>query len=239
MPWSWFFKCWLLIQLFTHLFYLHQEALQFLFTFCHLGVAIWGYWYLSQLYIFSSVQTLSHVWLFATQWTEAQQASLSISLSNSCPTPRVDSNSCPLSWWCQTTISFSAIPFSTCPQSFPASGSFQMSQFFDQSIGVSASTSIFPMNIQDWFYLGWTGWISLQSKRLSRVFSNTIVQKLQLSRVKQITIPLEWDKCLDLVHWEDPEGLGREGVGGGIGMGNTCKSMADSCQCMAKTTTIL
>jgi len=83
------------------------------------------------------------------------------------PTPEVHPNSCQLSWWCHPTISSSVVPFSSCPQSFPASGSFQMSQLFasgGQSIGVSASTSVLPMNIQDWFFLGWTGWISLQSK---------------------------------------------------------------------------
>ena len=98
------------------------------------------------------------------------------------PTPRVYSNSCPLSWWCHPTISCSVVPFSYCPQSFPASGAFQMSQFFTsggQSIGASALTSVFPMNIQDWFPLGWTGWISLLSKGLSRVISNTTVQKHQ------------------------------------------------------------
>ena len=98
-----------------------------------------------------------------------------------CPssTPGVYSNSCPLSPWCYPTISSSAIPFS-CLQSFRESGAFQMSQFFTsggQSTGVSASTSVLPMNIQDWFPLGWTGWISLQSKGLSRVLSNTTVQK--------------------------------------------------------------
>ena len=98
------------------------------------------------------------------------------------PTPRVYSNSCPLSQWCHPTISSSVVPFSSCPQSFPASGPFQISQFFTsggQSIGVLASSSVLPMNIQDWFPLGWTGWISLQSKGLSRVFSNTTVQKHQ------------------------------------------------------------
>ena len=87
------------------------------------------------------------------------------------PTPRAYPNLCPLSWWCHPTTSSSVIPFSSCPQSFPASGSFQMSQLFTsggQSIGVSASTSVPPMNTQDWFLLGWTGWISLQSKELSR-----------------------------------------------------------------------
>ena len=98
------------------------------------------------------------------------------------PTPRVYPNSCPLSRWCHPTISSSVIPFSSCLQSFPASGSFQMSQVFtsgDQSIGVSASASVLPMNIQDWFPLGLTGWISLQSKGLPRVFSNTTVQNHQ------------------------------------------------------------
>ena len=99
------------------------------------------------------------------------------------PTPGSYSNSCPLHRWCHPTISSSVVPFS-CLQSFPASGSFQMSHFFTsggQSIGVSASASVRPMNIQDWFPLGWTGWISLQSKGLSRVFSNTTVQKHQFS----------------------------------------------------------
>ena len=98
------------------------------------------------------------------------------------PTPGVHSNPCPLSQWCHPAISFSVVPFSSCPQSFPASRSLQMSQLFasgGQSIRVSAWTSDPPMNIQDWFPLGWTGWISLQSKRLSRVFSNTTVQKHQ------------------------------------------------------------
>ena len=98
------------------------------------------------------------------------------------PTPRVYPNSCPLSRWCHLTISSSVVPLSSCPQSFPASGSFQMNQFFTsggQSIRVSTSASVLPMNIQDWFPLGWTGWISLQSKGLSRVFSNTTVQKHQ------------------------------------------------------------
>ena len=96
------------------------------------------------------------------------------------PTPRACSNSCPSSQWCHPTISSSVVPFSSCLQSFPASGSFQMTQFFasgGQSIGVSASASVLPMNIQDWFPLGWTGWISWLS--LSRVFSNTTSQKHQ------------------------------------------------------------
>ena len=97
------------------------------------------------------------------------------------PTPGACSNSCPSSQWCHPTILSSVVPFS-CLQSFRASGSCQMSQFFasgGQSIGVSVLASVLPMNIQDWFPLGWTGWISLQSKGLSRVFSNTTVQKHQ------------------------------------------------------------
>ena len=100
------------------------------------------------------------------------------------PTPGVYSNSCPLSPWCHPAISSSIAPFSSRLQSFPASGSFLMSQLFasgGQSIGVSASTSVLPMNILDWFPLGWTGWMSLQSKGLSSVFSNTTVQKHQFS----------------------------------------------------------
>ena len=92
------------------------------------------------------------------------------------------SNSCPSSQWCHPTSSSSVIPFSSCHQSSPASRSFPMRQFFasgGQSIGVSASVSVLPVNIQDWFPLGWTGWISLQSRWLSRVFSNTTVQKHQ------------------------------------------------------------
>ena len=97
------------------------------------------------------------------------------------PTPGVHPNSWPSSWWCHPTISSSVVPFSSCPQSLPASGSFPMSQLFawgGQSIGVSASASVLPKNTQDWS-LGWTGWISLQSNGLSRIFSNTTVQKHQ------------------------------------------------------------
>ena len=125
---------------------------------------------------FSSVQSLSHVQLFATPWTTARQASLSI--TNSRSLPKLMS----MSQWCHPTISSSVVPFSSCPQSFPESGSCQMSQLFasgGQSTGVSASTSVLPMNTQDRSPLGWTGWISLQSKGLSRVFSNTTVQKHQ------------------------------------------------------------
>ena len=125
---------------------------------------------------FSSVQSLSCVWLLRPH--ESQHA------RPPCPspTPGGHPDSHPLSWWCQPAISSSVIPFSSCPQSLPASGSFQMSQFFasgGQNIRVSALASVLPMNIQDWSPLEWTGWISLQSKGLSRVFSNTTVQKHQ------------------------------------------------------------
>ena len=103
------------------------------------------------------------------------------------PTPGVYPNSCPLSWWCHITISSSVVPFSSCLQSFPTSGSFEMSQLLasgGQNIGIWASTSVLPMNTQDWSPLGWTGWISLQSKGLSRVFCNTTVQKHQFFSVQ-------------------------------------------------------
>ena len=114
-----------------------------------------------------SVQSLSPVWLFATPWTAVHQASLSS------PNPGACSNWCPWSWWCHPTISSSVILFS-CLQSFPASESFPMSQFFatgGPSIGASASASVLPVNTQDWFPLGLTGWIFLQSKGLSRILS--------------------------------------------------------------------
>ena len=122
---------------------------------------------------FESFQSISCVWLFATPWTAAYQASLSITNSWSL------SNSCPLSRWCHPTISSSVLPFSSRLLYFPA-GSFPMSQFLasgGQSTRTSAS--VLPMNIQDWFPLGWTGLISLQSKGLSKVFSKTTVQKHQ------------------------------------------------------------
>ena len=122
---------------------------------------------------FSSVQSLSRVWL---QPRESQHT------RSPCPppTPGAYSHSCPSSWWCHPTISFSVVLFSSCPQSDPASGAFPMSQLFawgGRSIGVSASASVLPMNTQNWSPLGWTHWISLLSKGLSRVFSNTTVQK--------------------------------------------------------------
>ena len=125
---------------------------------------------------FSSVQSFSRVWLFATPWITARRPPCPS------PTPGVYSNPCPSSQWCHPTISSFVVPFFSCAQSLPASGSFQMSQLFTsggQSIGVSASASVLPMNTQGWSPLGWTGWIFLQSKGLSRVFSNTTVQKHQ------------------------------------------------------------
>ena len=111
------------------------------------------------------------------------------------PTPGVYTNSCPLSQWCHPTISSFVVLFPSWFQFFLASGSFQMSQLFTwggQSIGVSASTSVLPMNIQDWFPLGWIGWIFLQSMGLLRVFSNTTVQKHQLFSIFLFCISFSW-----------------------------------------------
>ena len=131
-----------------------------------------------QLEAFSSVQFSHSVVSDSLRPYESQHA------RPPCPSPvpEVYSNSCPSSWWCHPNISSSVVPFSSCPQSLPAPGSFPMSQFFTwggQSTGVSASASVLPMNTQDWSPSGGTGWISLQSKGLSRVFSNTTVQKHQ------------------------------------------------------------
>ena len=125
---------------------------------------------------FSLVKSLTCVWLFDTPWTAAQLASLSITKARSLL------KLMSIKSWCHPTISSFVLPFYSHLQSFSASEFSQMSQFFalgGQSIGVSASASVLPMNIQDWFPLGWTGWVSLQSKELSRVFSNTTVQKHQ------------------------------------------------------------
>ena len=160
-----------------------------------------------------SVNSLSHVQLFATPWTAAHYASLSIT------NPKVHSNSCPLSRWCHPTISSSVIPFSSRLQSFSVSGSFPMSQFFTsggQSIGVSASASVLSMNIQDWFPLGWTGWISLQSKGLSRVSSNTTVQKHQFIRAQfsffffffNFILYLNFTNCISFAKFQDESATG-------------------------------
>ena len=129
-----------------------------------------------QMFVFV-VQSPIRVWLFMTPWIAPCQASLSLS-------PRVCPSSWTLNWWCHPTISVT--PFSSCPQSFPVSGPFPVSQLFisgSQSIGASASASVFPMNIQSWFPLGLTDWISLQSSGLSRVFSSTTFQRHQFFSV--------------------------------------------------------
>ena len=131
------------------------------FCFTHNGLAIFQY--TNPSFSFSSVLSLSSVQLLRPHELQHTRPPCPS------PTPRVYPNSRPLSQWCHPTISSSVVPFSSCPQSFPALGG--------QSIGVSASTSVFLMNTQDWSPLGWTGWIFLQSKGLSRVFSNTTVQK--------------------------------------------------------------
>ena len=133
--------------------------------------------------IFSSVQVSRSV-ISDSLWPHESQHARPPCPS---PTPGVYPNSCPSSLWCYSAISSSVIPFSFCPQSLPASESFSMSQLFTwgcQSTGVSASASVLPVNTQDWSPLGWTGWISLQSKGLSRVFSNTTVQKHQFFSIQ-------------------------------------------------------
>ena len=121
------------------------------------------------------------------------------------PTPRVDSNSCPLSQWCHQTISSSVVPFSSHPQSFPASRSFQMSQLFTsggQSIGVSASASVFPMNTQDWFPLGCTGWISLLSKGLQHHSSKALILQCSAIFIVQLSHPfMTTRKTIALTRW--------------------------------------
>ena len=134
----------------------------------------------------TSCSVASHVWLFVTPWTAVHQASLSFTVSQSLL------NSCTLRQWCYITISSSTAPFSSGPQSFPASESFPMSQLFAsgaQSIGASAS--VLPMNIQGWFTLGWTALVSFLSKRLSRVFSGTTIQKHPFFSAQ----PSLWSNC--------------------------------------------
>ena len=140
-------------------------------------VYVWLSPFAIHLKLFSSAQ-FSHSVMSDSSWPREPQHARPPCPS---PSPRVYPNSCPLGQWCHPTISSTVIPFSSYPQSFPASGSFQMSQLFasgGQSIGVSASTSVLPKNTKDWS-IGWTGWISLQSKGLSRVFSNIAVQMHQ------------------------------------------------------------
>ena len=124
------------------------------------------------------------------------------------PTPGVYLNPCPSSRWCHPTITSSVVPFSSCPQSLPAAGSFQMSQLFasgGQTIGVSASTSVLPVSTQDWSPLGWTDWISLQWKGLSRVLSNTTVQKHQFFGAQLFSSPRDtWEAIKTLrFRWEE------------------------------------
>ena len=131
-----------------------------------------------------SLFSTSVTFCFVNKFSSVTQSCLTLCDPMDCstPTPRACSNSCPLSQWCRPAISFSVIPFSSCPQSFPSSRSFLLSQLFStggQRIGASASASVLLMNIQGWFPLGWTGLISLLSKGLSRVFSSTTVQKHQ------------------------------------------------------------
>ena len=153
---------------------------------------------MEKLYIVSKNKTGSWLWLRSwSTYCKVSQFSCSV-MSNTLwshglqharppcpsPTPGVYSNSCPFSWWCHPTISSSVVPFSSDLQSFPTSGSFQMSQFFtsgSRSIGVSTSASVLPMIIQDGFSLGWTGWILLLSKGLSRVFSKSLLQNSDLN----------------------------------------------------------
>ena len=154
------------------------------FKLCSLLSLYWVLWilfifWIQAIYQISSVQFSLSV-VSDSLWPRERQHAR---LSYPSPTHGAYSNPCPLSWWCHPTISSSVVPFSSCLQSFPAPGSFQMSQFFTsggQSIGISASASVLPVNIQDWLSLWLTGWISLQSKGLSRVFSNTRVQKHQI-----------------------------------------------------------
>ena len=144
--------------------------------FC-LTIFVWPKLFGCAQHFFSSVLSLSRVRLFATPWIATRQASMSLTISRNLSTCPI---SCPLHQWCHPANSFNDDPFSFCPQSFPASGTFPMCQLFTSSYqhtGASASASVLPMTIQDWFPLGWTGWISLQSKGLSRGFSNTTIQK--------------------------------------------------------------
>ena len=146
-------------------------------------MAFASFWLVTNCFMLGSVQfsrsvVSNYLWLHGLQHNRPP-----------CPssTPGVYPNSRPLSRWCHPVVSSSVVPFSSCPQSFPASGSFQMSQLSasgGQSIGVSASTSVLPVNTQDWSPLGWTGWISLQSKGPSRLFSNAAIQKHQLFGVQ-------------------------------------------------------
>ena len=141
------------------------------------GLSFWVTMTVFPPFLLPSLVKFSHTVMSDSLWPHGLQHA-----RPPCPSqiPGVYSDPCPLSQWCHPTISSSVVPFFSCLQSFPALGSFPMSRFFPsggQSIGASASASVLPMNIQDWFPLWWTSWISLQSKGLSRLFSNTSVQK--------------------------------------------------------------
>ena len=161
----------------------------FLFCFFFFLIINFSYWIIVDLQCcvsFCLYSKMSHLYFYPLPfrfYSHVVVQSLSYAqLSCPPPTSRTYSNSCPSHQWCHPTISSYVVPLSSCLQSFPASGSFPRSQFFTsggQSIGVSASASVLPMNIQDWFPLGWNGWISLKSKRLSRAFANITVQKHQ------------------------------------------------------------
>ena len=156
-------------------------------------------WLTNTQHTYSSVQSLNRV---RSLWPHESQHAKPPCPS---PTPGVYPNSCPLSRWCHPAISSSAVPFSSCPQSLPASGSIQMSPLFasgGQCFGVSASTLVLPMSIQNWFPLGWTGWTSLQSEGLSRVFSNTTVQKHQFFPISIVFKPKSWATPFN--HWFSP-----------------------------------
>ena len=161
--------------------YIWQQIQFLLLPGCHHSVFCFfelKIFFLSTIFFFFSVQFSRSLVSVSLRPHEPQHARPSCQS----PPPRVYPNSCPLNWWCQLTISSSVVASSSCLQSFPPSGSFQMSQLFakdGQNIGVSSSMSVLPMNTQDWFPLGWTGWITLQSKGLSRVFFSTTVQKHQ------------------------------------------------------------
>ena len=160
----WIPNPWEFSVFFQKMHILSENTLGFVLWFLHAVC-----WYLHQ---FSSVQLLNSVRLFATSWIAARQACLSITNSWSLIKLMF------IKWWCHPAILSSFVPFSSCPQSLPAPGSFPMSQHFawgGQSIGVSASAPVLPTNTQDWSPLGWTGCISLQSKGLSKIFSNTTV----------------------------------------------------------------
>ena len=157
--------------IYTHMIYTHTYL--YISTYLYHFICQWTFGFFPGLQFSSVSQSCLTLW-DPMDCSNARPPSPS-------PTPKVYSNSCPSSQWCHPTISSSVVPFSSCLQSFPASWHFPMSQFFTsggQNIGVSASASVLPMNTQDWFLLGWTGWVSLQSKGLSRVLQST-VQKHQ------------------------------------------------------------